>query len=121
MAEISIGIPHDQIRDIVNECINTKLRETILKDTAQLIRIVMCDPHQDRYTAERHKDHPDLSEGYHIIKELIDDHLYYGTMETFVKQYIEEHFPTALKEALDLAIKHQARKIAFAGIEKLKE
>jgi len=110
----------------------SNLREIALKhltDTStrlirQRLNVLFLDPRDQQRLAwesvEVRKD-PDLSAGFRLIDNTIIERLLSDENKQFIDNYINEHWQEQLKKAMDTAMEHHARKLAFQRVAELKK
>lgn len=75
---------------------------------------------KDRLSPGKKLD-PDLGYAYRLVMDALDDKALTTKFEEYAKVYVEKHFQAALDTAIQHAIDHKARKIAFQTVANLTE
>lgn len=114
MGKISISLDIDETE--LKKLLDTRVSERSKEEIRSRLGLMFCSPYRQPehdHLARYHKGDPDLSVGWKMIRDKIDEKLLGEKFQAFMDTYIEENFERILTDTLNKAMQHQANKMAF--------
>lgn len=107
-----------QTKDI-KEAAEQELKKRMRENATRKINLLFLDKNSDqaRWFSEQEKKSTECGYMLNLIDGAIVELALDEKMAGYAKRYIEQHWQAAMNKALDEAMEHKARKIAFGGIK----
>ena len=113
---LTIGLDVDKYQQMIDQQLDKQAREAI----NTRLSILFCNPSDQvryDYLKRQHHNDPDISAGHNFIKGIIDGKLLDDNFKKYVEDYAGRNFTRILNEAIEEALKHKAKRIAFSNVK----
>lgn len=113
---LTIGLDVDKYQQMIDQQLDKQAREAI----NTRLSILFCNPSDQvryDYLKRQHHNDPDIAAGHNFIKGIIDGKLLDDDFKKYVEDYSERNFTRILNEAIEEALKHKAKRIAFTNVK----
>ena len=119
MKALSLNLDIDEAS--YKRLINSELDKQMKRGIGDRLKLLFANPRDEfsfNYIKKSNGNDPDTGVAYGFIKDSIDKKILDDNYLAHINEYIEQNFQKHLDEALDEAMKHKARAMAF-GAHKL--
>ncbi len=114
---LTIDLDVNKYQQLIDQQLDKQAREAI----NTRLSILFCnssDQVRYDYLKRQHHNDPDIAAGHNFIKGIIDSKLLDDDFKKYVEDYAERNFSRILNEAIEEALKHKAKRIAFNTVKK---
>lgn len=125
MFRIDIG-ELNALQNIILKDVEKELKQSLKKQANSTISSIIEQLLMSPHTRQQHRDNPyrkalsaDAGSMYDMLYGMTTDLVLSEEMEEYAQQYITEHWKDHMAKALDMAMEHRAKKIAFSLASKM--